>query len=408
MPMSEFPAAHVRNRLALAISLAAMCMVILGPTRVPIAVAQTPGADLAFESTFDADADGWTAGFADLPADFNQDSYELDSGFRALPEGLAGNGFYIQGHNRSDDLFMYLTRYVGGFQPSTEYRMTTEIDFATNVPGGSFGIGGSPGESVYVKAGATAVEPTQAQDASGWLRSNVDKGNQSNSGGAMVVVGNVSHPDVVGDEYRIKTVTNADSPLSVTTDADGGLWLIVGTDSGFEGLTALYYSRISYSFVAESAPATASITGTITYREKIALTPNAVIEVKLIDVSRADAPAVTIAEKIIEEPGQVPVSFEIEYDPADIDERFTYAVQARITESGELAFINDTTYGVITRDSPTHVDMVLVQVNPLEPSTPPDVGGSSLPGWLLFAVATVGAFLIVLGARSLSAAVPKR
>ncbi|MQG70290.1 MAG: hypothetical protein FI707_16055 [SAR202 cluster bacterium] len=224
----------------------------------------------------------------------------------------------------------------------------------------------------------------------------------------MVVVGNVSHPDVVGDEYRIKTVTNADSPLSVTTDADGGLWLIVGTDSGFEGLTALYYSRISYSFVAESAPATASITGTITYREKIALTPNAVIEVKLIDVSRADAPAVTIAEKIIEEPGQVPVSFEIEYDPADIDERFTYAVQARITESGELAFINDTTYGVITRDSPTHVDMVLVQVNPLEPSTPPDVGGSSLPGWLLFAVATVGAFLIVLGARSLSAAVPKR
>ena len=224
----------------------------------------------------------------------------------------------------------------------------------------------------------------------------------------MVVVGNVSHPDVTGDEYQIKTVTNADSPLSVTTDADGGLWLIVGTDSGFEGLTALYYSRMAYSFVAESAPSTASITGTITYREKIALTPNAVIDVKLVDVSRADASAVTIAEKIIGDPGQVPVSFEIEYDPADIDDRFTYAVQAKITENGELAFINDTSYGVITRDSPTHVDMVLVRVSPSEPSTPPDVGGLSLPGWLLFALATVGALLIVLGVRSLSTAVTNR
>ena len=206
------------------------------------ALAQTPElAGVSFEFTFDTDVEGWAAGFADLPADFNQDTYELDSGFRELPEGLAGNGFYIQGHNRSDDLFMYLTRHVDGLQPSTGYRVTVEIDLATNVPGGLIGIGGSPGESVYVKAGASAIEPSQEQDSSGWLRSNVDKGNQANGGTEMVVVGNVSHPDVVGDEYRTKTLTNEGSPLSVTTDANGGLWLIVGTDSGFEGLTKLFY-----------------------------------------------------------------------------------------------------------------------------------------------------------------------
>ena len=126
-----------------------------------------------------------------------------------------------------------------GLQPSTEYAVTVEIDLATNVPGGLFGIGGSPGESVFVKAGASAIEPSQEQDASGWLRSNIDKGNQANEGTEMVVVGNVSHPDVVGDEYKIKPLTNEQSPLSVTTDANGGVWLIVGTDSGFEGLTAL-------------------------------------------------------------------------------------------------------------------------------------------------------------------------
>jgi uncharacterized lipoprotein YbaY len=32
---------------------------------------------------------------------------------------------------------------------------------------------------------------------------------------------------------------------------------------------------------------------------------------------------VTIGEQIIENPGQVPIAFEIEYDPADIDDRFT-------------------------------------------------------------------------------------
>ena len=34
------------------------------------------------------------------------------------------------------------------------------------------------------------------------------------------------------------------------------MWLIVGTDSGFEGLTALYYDRISYALRLAEAPST--------------------------------------------------------------------------------------------------------------------------------------------------------
>ena len=124
-----------------------------------------------------------------------------------------------------------------------------------------------------------------------------------------------------------------------------------------------------------AVPATASITGTVTYRERIALSPDAVVEVKLVDISRADAPALTIGEQVIENPGQVPIAFEIEYDPAEIDDRFTYAVQARIMEGDRLAFINDTAYHVITRDSPTSVEMALVMVaappaGPDEPDEP--------------------------------------
>ena len=399
---------EVRGQMSLVsvFLVAGFYVLLLGVSDVSPASAQTSELETSFEFTFDTDAEGWNSGFADLPADFDQDTYELDSGLRELPEGLVGNGFYIQGHNRSDDIFMYLARQVDGLQPSNEYQVTVEIDLATNVPAGLFGIGGSPGESVYVKAGASVIEPSQEEDASGWLRSNVDKGNQANGGTEMVVLGNVSHSDVVGDEFRIKTLTNEGSPLSVTVDANGSVWLIVGTDSGFEGLTALYYSRISYKFVAIHAPSVAMVTGTITYRERIALSPEAVIEVKLLDVSRADAPAITIGEQIIENPGQVPVSFEIEYTPADIDSRFTYVVQARITQNEELAFITDTRYSVITRDSPTHVDMVLIRVGGAssEPSTPPDVGGMALSDWLLAVITVISVILVVLGGRALTVA----
>ncbi len=119
------------------------------------------------------------------------------------------------------------------------------------------------------------------------------------------------------------------------------------------------------------APAIATITGTVAYRERIALTPDSVVEIKLIDVSRMDAPAITIGEQIIVSPGQVPIAFEIEYNPAEIDDRFSYAVQARITQSGKLAFINDTRYSVITRGGPTNVDMVLTKVA-TSPAQPPD------------------------------------
>lgn len=398
---------HVRKSLLIASVVVGLYLSFFD---VPLASAKTPQQEQTFEFTFDTDPEGWVAGFADLPADYDQDTYELGSGYRELPEGLAGNGLYIQGHNRSDDLFMYLARQVNGLQPSTEYQVSVELDLATNVPEGSVGIGGSPGESVYVKAGASARKPSEVQDSGGWLRSNIDKGNQSNGGTQMVVVGNISHPNVISDEFKIKKLTNGGSPLSVTTDANGNVWLIVGTDSGFEGLTTLYYSEISYKFVADQAPSVATVTGTVTYRERIALSPNAVVEVKLVDISRADAPSVTIGEQIIENPGQVPISFEIEYDPADIDDRFTYAVQARIREGGELAFISDTTYGVITRGNPTHVDMVLIRVGdaPSVPSTPPNVGGMVLPNWLLIVASIVGVLLVIYGMRALITVSPNR
>ena len=109
----------------------------------------------------------------------------------------------------------------------------------------------------------------------------------------------------------------------------------------------------------------ASVYGTITYRERISLTPGATLTVQLRDASYMDAPAQLIAEQVISDPGQVPIKFKVPYHRGDIDPGSTYSISARIDESdGRLAFINDTAYDVITRGNPGKVNIVLAMVEP--------------------------------------------
>jgi heat shock protein HslJ/uncharacterized lipoprotein YbaY len=81
------------------------------------------------------------------------------------------------------------------------------------------------------------------------------------------------------------------------------------------------------------------VTGTVTYLQRRALPPNAVVEVKLLDVSRAGAPSVTIAEQVITSGGkQVPFPFEVRYESNRINERRRYVVRARILVGRKLLF----------------------------------------------------------------------
>ncbi len=113
----------------------------------------------------------------------------------------------------------------------------------------------------------------------------------------------------------------------------------------------------------EGGGAEARVTGTVTYLQRIALPPSALITVKLVDVSRADAAAIVLGEQQIRAEGkQVPFAFSIPYDRAGIDSRMSYAVQARIEDGGQLLFISDQHYPVLTRGAPTRVDLVLQAV----------------------------------------------
>ncbi|HKR62011.1 MAG TPA: META domain-containing protein [Pyrinomonadaceae bacterium] len=106
------------------------------------------------------------------------------------------------------------------------------------------------------------------------------------------------------------------------------------------------------------------VIGTITYRQRSALSPDAVIEVKLVDVSRADAPAETIAEQTIKPAGrQVPIPFDLAYDFKRINPRGRYSIQVRILEGDRLQFTNTDAYLVITDGHPSEVTVVVKPVS---------------------------------------------
>jgi uncharacterized lipoprotein YbaY len=107
----------------------------------------------------------------------------------------------------------------------------------------------------------------------------------------------------------------------------------------------------------------AQVTGTITHQPPITLPPHAVVEVALVDVRRADAAAITLASQTVEGGDrQFPIPFAIAYDPDQIEPRFTYAIQARITVDGRLRFISTIRTPVITRGNPNPVQVVVSPV----------------------------------------------
>ena len=106
----------------------------------------------------------------------------------------------------------------------------------------------------------------------------------------------------------------------------------------------------------------ARVTGSVFYRERIALPPGAVARVELRDVSLQDAAAPLVAAVDLALKRQPPFSFSLRYDPRRIVPGHLYAVSARILVDGRLAFISTRRYPVLTSGAPAHVDILLQRV----------------------------------------------
>ena len=109
-----------------------------------------------------------------------------------------------------------------------------------------------------------------------------------------------------------------------------------------------------------------AVTGQVKFARDVRLPDGAVVVVSLSDTSLADAPAKELGRAVIDNPGQLPVRFRVAYDPAAINPRNEYSLQARITDGDSLLYVNDTVHPVLTGGAPNNSDVEVVSVDPYD------------------------------------------
>lgn len=195
-------------------------------------------------------------GFQADIADYAVENLDFMAGVRVLPPelGRSATGLYLQSTNRSADAFMFVHRGVGasdGLEPGARYTARFAITMASDAPAGCIGIGGPPAEAVTLKVGMVDHAPVVALDGTSGVaqyRVNVDKGEQVQGGNDMTVAGDIANGAAstacgTGPTFRTFSRTHT-HPTAVTASSAGELWVMIGTDSGFEGTTPLYYEQI--------------------------------------------------------------------------------------------------------------------------------------------------------------------
>lgn len=112
---------------------------------------------------------------------------------------------------------------------------------------------------------------------------------------------------------------------------------------------------------APIAERVSTVKGTVTYRERIALPPDAVVEVWITDVSPPILGLPPLAEATVRPEGrQVPLPFELRYDPDRVDPTRDYAVKAAILSGRDILFQTEATIPVITRGHTREVALWVV------------------------------------------------
>lgn len=210
---------------------------------VSIACEKNENLSRSFDFTFKNDNEGWQSFFSDYPQG-SEALYELTFEYTSLPAPLDTSvpAIMISGINHSDDLLSLIYRKFDGLQPNKKYAVTFEVTLASNVPDNSIGIGGAPDLAFGV--GGISYETSNSVDLDGWHRPNFTSRLQSReSNDTLVMTGTIgAGEDVI--EYTLIHRNNKNNPVMVTANNKGELWLMMGTDSGFEGTTTLYYSLI--------------------------------------------------------------------------------------------------------------------------------------------------------------------
>jgi hypothetical protein len=200
---------------------------------------------LPFDFTSPGLANGWILGVADLPVARSTEVNAAGGEF-PLPASFSatGDALYQAGTNVSGDLFLFHEKYIGSVRPNTDYKVSFQIEFVTNIHSGCTT---GPGPFVVIKVGVTSVEPTATPDAQGVLRMNIDKG-AGTARGVYAQLGDIRN-GLAGcpatGTYAAHTTATIRQTELLHTDDLGGFFMFIGTQSSFAGRHEIYITSLT-------------------------------------------------------------------------------------------------------------------------------------------------------------------
>src|ERR1700761_6863764 len=109
-----------------------------------------------------------------------------------------------------------------------------------------------------------------------------------------------------------------------------------------------------------AAPKANTVSGTVALSGDVQLSPNAKLEIKLVDVS-PEGGATSLASKTISPVPSMPQSFELTFNPADITPANGYNVQVVLTD-GDHKYAPALQSPVLTKGAPNQVTITLAPV----------------------------------------------
>ena len=122
---------------------------------------------------------------------------------------------------------------------------------------------------------------------------------------------------------------------------------------------------------AQPATDFVTVSGSATYLQRIALPPEAVLTVRIEDISSAGNNAQVLAET--REPfgqRQTPLAYSLQVPSSAIDPKQSYSVRATITVGSELRFTTTRLYPALTQGAPNLVNVVLSDASATQAQAP--------------------------------------
>jgi uncharacterized lipoprotein YbaY len=114
----------------------------------------------------------------------------------------------------------------------------------------------------------------------------------------------------------------------------------------------------------DQRPQESKVTGTVTYRQRIALPQNSTVVITLQDTTNSNRAPRNIAQQTVPLRGQqVPVPFSLIYNPAEIQPNGVYRIRAEIYVEGRLTWANMNQDRVITGGNSNNIEVIVQPVN---------------------------------------------